>query len=93
MNWRGRPATYNRTIVELITSTTTESGLTVNAVDDPDWSPRGVKISHTQHAVPTTPTPRLPGAWRPAGPPHMRVTRVSSAVLICSGLSGGLHDP
>lgn len=45
MNWRGRPLTDIRTIVELITNTTTTSGLTVQAAYDPNWYPTGVKIT------------------------------------------------
>ena len=44
MNWRGRPLTDIRTIVELIAATTTDKGLTVRAAYDPNWYPKGVKI-------------------------------------------------
>jgi transposase len=55
MNWRGRPLTSIRTIIELIAATTTNSGLTVHAAHDPTWYPTGVKISDTQlAAVPLT---------------------------------------
>lgn len=49
MNWRGRPLTDIRTIVELIGATTTKSGLTVQAVYDDGWYEKGVKITDTQH--------------------------------------------
>ena len=45
MNWRGRPLTDIRTIVELISATTTKTGLTVQATYDPNWYPTGEKIS------------------------------------------------
>jgi hypothetical protein len=45
MNWRGRPLTDIRTIIELIAATTTETGLTVQAAYDPTWYPKGVRIS------------------------------------------------
>ncbi len=48
MNWRGRPLTDIRTIVELIAATTTEGGLTVQAAHDPGWYERGIKITNTQ---------------------------------------------
>ena len=48
MNWRGRPLTSIRTIIELIGSTTTQTGLTVHASYDPNWYPTGVKITDTQ---------------------------------------------
>ncbi|HZJ26442.1 MAG TPA: ISAzo13 family transposase, partial [Acidimicrobiia bacterium] len=55
MNWRGRPLTDIRTIVELIAATTTETGLTVQAAYDPEWYPKGVKITDAQlAAIPVT---------------------------------------
>lgn len=44
MNWRGRPLTDLRTIIELISNTTTSTGLVVHADYDPNWYPTGVKI-------------------------------------------------
>ena len=41
MNWRGRPLTDIATIIELIASTTTQTGLTVQAAYDPGWYQRG----------------------------------------------------
>ena len=48
MNWRGRPLTDIGTIVKLIGSTTTESGLTVQAHYDPVVYERGVRITDGQ---------------------------------------------
>lgn len=48
MNWRGQPLTDIRTIIELIGATTTQTGLTVTARYDPNWYPKGVKITETQ---------------------------------------------
>ncbi len=48
MNWRGRPLTDIRTIVELIASTTTDTGLTVQAAYDPTWYETGIKITNDQ---------------------------------------------
>ena len=45
LNWRGRPLTSIRTIVELIAATTTKTGLTIQADHDPTEYPKGVKIS------------------------------------------------
>ncbi|MEX1007666.1 MAG: ISAzo13 family transposase [Acidimicrobiia bacterium] len=45
INWRGRPLTSLRTIVELISATATATGLTIQAAYDPNWYPTGVKIS------------------------------------------------
>jgi len=56
MNWRGRPLTSLRTIIELISATTTTTGLTVQAAHDPEWYAKGVKITDTElAAVPLTP--------------------------------------
>ncbi|MEZ5223348.1 MAG: ISAzo13 family transposase [Ilumatobacteraceae bacterium] len=55
MNWRGRPLTDIRTIIELISATTTTTGLTVSASYDPNWYATGVKITDTQmDALPLT---------------------------------------
>ena len=45
INWRGKPLTDIRTIVELISATTTKSGLSVLASYDQNWYEKGVKIS------------------------------------------------
>jgi hypothetical protein len=55
MNWRGRPLTTYRTIVELISATTTETGLTIRAEHDTGWYPTGVKITDAEmDALPLT---------------------------------------
>ncbi len=55
MNWRGRPFTEIRTIIELIAATTTQTGLTVQAAYDPNWYPTGVKISDADYrTIPVT---------------------------------------
>jgi hypothetical protein len=51
MNWRGRPLTDVRTIVELIAATTTTTGLSVQCAYDPNWYPTGVKISDRDYAA------------------------------------------
>ena len=56
MNWRAVPLTSLRVIVDLIAATTTTTGLTIQAAHDPDWYPKGVKISDTElAALPLTP--------------------------------------
>ena len=55
MNWRGRPLTSYRVIVQLIANTTTKKGLKINAELDEGYYPIGVKISNAQlAAVPLT---------------------------------------
>jgi len=56
MNWRATPLTSLRVIVDLIAATTTSTGLTIQAAHDPNWYPKGVKISDTElKALPITP--------------------------------------
>jgi transposase len=45
MNWRGRPLTDYQTIVHLIASTTTKTGLTVKVRLDTNRYQRGIKVS------------------------------------------------
>jgi transposase len=55
MNWRGRPLTSHRVVVDLIANTTTRSGLKVRARLDQGYYPTGVKVSDKQLAsVPIT---------------------------------------
>ena len=51
MNWRGRPLTSYRTVIELISATTTESGLTIRAGRDPEWYEKGIKITDRELAA------------------------------------------
>jgi len=51
MNWRGRPLTSYRTIVELIGATTTTKGLRIKAERDTEWYPTGVKTSDAELAA------------------------------------------
>jgi hypothetical protein len=45
INWRGKPLTCLETVIELISHTTTKSGLTVTAVADMNTYEKGIKIS------------------------------------------------
>lgn len=55
MNWRGRPLNDHCTVIELISATTTQTGLTVQAAYDPNWYPKGVKITDSEMAaIPVT---------------------------------------
>lgn len=55
INWRGRPLTDYQVIIETIAATTTNTGLTVQAVLDPHTYPTGTKISKAEvDAVPMT---------------------------------------
>jgi len=55
MNWRGRPLVSYRTIIELISATTTTSGLTIRAEEDLNYYETGTKVSDAElAAVPLT---------------------------------------
>ena len=51
MNWRAKPLSSLRTIIELISATSTSTGLTIQADYDPNWYPKGVKISDRELAA------------------------------------------
>jgi hypothetical protein len=56
INWRGRPLTTMRTIIELIGATTSRTGLTVRAEWDDAVYPTGTKITDKQlFALPIRP--------------------------------------
>jgi hypothetical protein len=63
MNWRGRPLTDMRTIVELIAATTTETGLTVRAEHDRNWYERCIKITKAELAALPITTHDWHGEW------------------------------
>ena len=48
MNWRGRPLESHETIINLISATTTATGLTVSAQLDTGAYPTGITISDRQ---------------------------------------------
>jgi len=50
INWRGKPLLSLETIIELISHTTTEEGLTVTAVKDATIYPTGIKVSDEELA-------------------------------------------
>jgi hypothetical protein len=55
MNWRGRPLTTHQVIVDLISNTTTATGLTVHCVLDTRSYPIGVKYTNKDvNALPIT---------------------------------------
>ena len=55
MNWRGRPLTSYRVVVQLIANTTTKKGLKIEAELDEGYYPTGVKITNKElAAVPLT---------------------------------------
>jgi transposase len=51
MNWRGRPLISYRTIIELISATTTKSGLTIKAGRDWNYYETGVQVTKAELAA------------------------------------------
>jgi transposase len=63
MNWPGRPLVSYRTIIELISATTTKKGLKVRAERDWNYYETGVKVTDAElAAVPLTPH-KWHGEW------------------------------
>jgi transposase len=63
MNWRGRPLTSYRTIIELISATTTTTGLTIRVEADTNHYETGTKV--TDHEIAAIPLERhdFHGDW------------------------------
>jgi len=62
-NWRGRPLTSYRVIVELIAATTTKSGLKVLAEWDQGYYPAGVKVTDAELAAVPVKNHKWHGEW------------------------------
>lgn len=63
INWRGRPLSDYQVVIETIAATTTDTGLSVEAVLDEGTYPTGVKVTNAQmKAVPLTPH-EFHGEW------------------------------
>jgi len=63
INWRGKPLTSLETIIELISHTTTEEGLTVMAVKDTNSYPTGLKVSDEDMATLNLTSHPFHGDW------------------------------
>jgi hypothetical protein len=71
-NWRGRPLVSRQTIVELISNTTTHTGLLVRAALDETEYETGIKVSEAELAqVKLTPAP-FHGEWNYIIHPHKK---------------------
>jgi len=62
-NWRGRPLTTYKTVVNLIASTTTKSGLRVQAAIDENNYPTGIEVSDEQLARVNITRDSFHGEW------------------------------
>jgi hypothetical protein len=63
VNWRGKPLRSYRTIVQLITATTTDTGLKVRAELDERKYPKAVKVSNAQMAAVNLSPHKFHGEW------------------------------
>jgi hypothetical protein len=70
MNWRGRPLTSIRTIIELIAATTTATGLSIEAAHDPTEYPTGVRLTKSQIAAIPLTRHHWHGDWNYTIHPH-----------------------
>ena len=62
-NWRGKPLITHQTIVELIASTTTKTGLTVRSIVDDRTYAKGRRISDKQLALVNIEPHKFHGDW------------------------------
>jgi len=72
INWRGKPLTSYEVMVELISHTTTETGLTVQAEVDRTKYPTGIKVSAEELACVNLVPDRFHGEWNYLITPHQR---------------------
>ena len=63
MNWRGRPLVSYRTIIELISATTTKKGLTIKAAADTNVYQKGIKVSDEELAAVPLKRHEFHGDW------------------------------
>ena len=63
INWRGRPLTDYKVVLELIANTTTASGLTVSSCLDEVCYPTGVQVSDTELAAASVTPHDFQGDW------------------------------
>ena len=69
MNWRGKPLTTYRVVVELIAATTTRTGLRVQADLDTGYYPTGEKITDAELRRHPPPRHDWHGDWNYTSPP------------------------
>lgn len=71
MNWRSKPLTSLETVIELISHTTTEQGLTITAVADTNTYEKGLKVTDEELAALNIERCEFHGEWnymiRPQG--------------------------
>jgi hypothetical protein len=63
MNWRAKPLVSYRVIIDLISATTTETGLTVRCQLDPNIYPKGIAVSNEEMAAINIERAEFHGEW------------------------------
>lgn len=71
-NWRGRPLECHQTIVQLISNTTTDTGLIVRAAIDPSVYETGIKVSDDELAQVNLRRSDFHGEWNYTIRPHRK---------------------
>jgi transposase len=70
-NWRGKPLVSHQVIVNLISATTTKTGLRVRAEIDPGKYPKGIKVSDEEVASIRIARDEFHGEWNYTILPHL----------------------
>lgn len=70
INWRGKPLTSYEVMIDLISHTTTETGLTVHAELDPGAYPTGIQVSVDELATVNLVRDHFHGEWNYHIRPH-----------------------
>jgi Rhodopirellula transposase DDE domain len=77
MNWRARPLVSYQVIVDLIASTTTETGLKVLCELDPNAYPKGVVVTDEQMASLNMTRAQFHGEWNYTIKPRSKLTEAT----------------
>lgn len=70
LNWRGQPLVSHEVIVNLIGTTSTRSGLTIQAELDTDTYPKGVKVTDDDLNKVNLTRASFHGEWNYSIAPH-----------------------
>ena len=62
-NWRGKPLVSHQVIIQLITATTTDTGLTVTCDIDANRYPKGIEVSNAEMAALNIKRAGFHGEW------------------------------
>src|SRR6202166_4635603 len=85
MNWRAKPLVSYRVIIDLISGTTTDTGLTVRCELDPNVYPKGIVVSDQEMAAINLVPAQFHGEWNytirpPNRSPPLTPTMIDQAI-------------